>query len=127
MFSVCAMTSGQRKLFHWNRNVRIASVASAGPVSGSTMRVKIRTSLAPSIRAASMSESGMSAMNWRIRNTPSGVTKKGRIRPQCVFARPRLLTVTNSGTKVAIPGMTSISRTRKKRKFFPAKSIFANA
>ncbi len=40
---------------------------------------KIRNSPAPSIRAASISASGIPIMNCRIRKTPSGEVRKGRI------------------------------------------------
>jgi len=79
MFSVCAATSGHRKLFHDARKVRMPRVASGGPHSGMTTRAKMRSSPAPSMRAASMSSSGMPSMNWRMRNTPSGVVMNGRI------------------------------------------------
>ena len=81
MSSVVATTSGHRKLFQLPRNVRIVSVATAGPHSGMITRRKMRHSLAPSMRAASISSSGRLSMNCRIRNTPSGVIRNGRISP----------------------------------------------
>ncbi len=77
--SLCAATSGQRKLFQDVRNVRMPSVARGGPHSGITIRAKIRSSPAPSMRAASSSASGMPRMNCRMRNTPSGAVMNGRI------------------------------------------------
>ena len=63
MSSVCAATSGHRKLFQLDRNVRMASVAIAGPHCGRMIWKKMRSSPAPSMRAASISASGMPAMN----------------------------------------------------------------
>ena len=78
MSSVCATTSGHRKLFHEPRKVRMASVASAGPQSGRTMRVKMR--LAGAVDAGGLeSASGIPLMNWRMRNTPIGPARNGRI------------------------------------------------
>ncbi|MCY1241131.1 hypothetical protein D9M72_540180 [compost metagenome] len=79
MSSVCATTSGHRKLFQDPRKVRMPRVASGGPHRGMTIRRNVRSSPAPSIRAASIRESGMPMMNWRMRNTPIGAARNGRI------------------------------------------------
>ena len=57
------------------------SVARTGVAIGITTDQKIRNSLAPSIRAASSSSLGTPSMNWRIRKTPNGPARNGRIRP----------------------------------------------
>ena len=80
--SVCATTSGQRKLFHDVRNVRIPSVASAGPQSGRITEKKIRSSPAPSMRAASMKSFGTVSKNCFIRKVPNAVIMPGNMMPQ---------------------------------------------
>ena len=50
--------------------------------SGSTTFQKIRNSLAPSMRAASSSSSGIDSMYWRSRKMPKALTMPGVIRPQ---------------------------------------------
>ena len=47
------------KSFHVARNVKTASVTRIGRSSGSTIDQKMRNSLAPSMRAASSSSSGI--------------------------------------------------------------------
>lgn len=68
---------------------KIATTASAGRHSGSMIRVKMRQSPAPSIRAASMSSSGIVSMYWRSRKTPVGVAAGGMIRPHRELTSPR--------------------------------------
>ena len=58
--------------FHTQRNWKIANEAIAGVDSGSTIERKIRRWLAPSTRAASISDSGSCAMKLCSRNTASG-------------------------------------------------------
>ena len=76
------MISGQKKSSHAPWKVKIALAARAGVHSGSTTLQKIRNSLAPSIRAASSSSSGMDSMYWRSRKMPKALTTPGMIRPQ---------------------------------------------
>ena len=52
-------TSGYRKSFQMNVNCSVARAARAGLASGSITRQKTWPSLAPSIRAAYRSESGI--------------------------------------------------------------------
>ena len=59
--------------FHTQMNWKIANEAIAGIDSGSTMRRKIRRWLAPSTRAASISDSGSWEMKLCSRNTASGI------------------------------------------------------
>ena len=80
---------GHRKSFQRQITEKIATTASAGRHSGSTMRRKIRHSPAPSMRAASISSSGSVSMYWRSRNTPVGVAAGGMIRPHRLFVMPR--------------------------------------
>ena len=73
-------SSGQVNESQCCRKVKIVSVATAGMQSGMTMRPKIISSLAPSIRAASISSLGIVRMNWRIRKMPKAETMNGKIR-----------------------------------------------
>ena len=125
--SDCATTSGHRKLFQDARKVRIPSVASAGLHSGSMMLQKIRNSPAPSTRAAWISSSGSDRKNCRIRKTPNGPARNGRISPGKVLTIPRLLTSTNSGTKVTTPGTIRVPSTRAKMTRLPGKCSLASA
>src|SRR5690606_13674855 len=52
--SVRVAISGQKKLFHVERNVTIATAVSAGLASGSTTDHQMRSVLAPSTRAAAV-------------------------------------------------------------------------
>ena len=61
---------GQRKSLQLARKVNSANVTVIGVNSGSTTRVKIRHSLAPSTRAASSISSGMASVAWRTNRTP---------------------------------------------------------
>ncbi|ANZ40332.1 hypothetical protein BBK82_34200 [Lentzea guizhouensis] len=125
--SCCATTNGHRKLFQLPRNVRMPSVASAGPHSGRMILAKIRTSLAPSTRPASSSSPGSPAMNCRIRNTPNGETRNGRISAGNEFASPALTTSTYSGTNVTTPGIIRVAMTTANNVRLPRNSSLASA
>src|SRR5215831_10751796 len=71
--------SGHRKLFHESRNVRAASVASAGIDSGRTMRHSTLSLLAPSTRADSSYSTGSVLKNCRRKKMPNAVAALGRI------------------------------------------------
>ena len=127
MSSWVATTSGHRKLFHDVRNVSTPRVASAGPHIGRITEAKMRSSPAPSTRAAWMSSSGMRWMYCRIRNTPNGPARNGRIMPGSEFVRPMLVVSTNSGTNVTTPGTISVPSTTANSTRFPGNSSFASA
>ncbi len=62
--------------------VKITRTAAIGLHSGTTMRMKILVSPAPSMRAASISSSGIATMNWRTMKMPKASAARGRITPQ---------------------------------------------
>ena len=66
-------------------------------------------------------------MNCRMRKTPNGLTRNGRIRPGRVSISPTFATRTNSGTKVTTPGIISVAITARKTNFLPRKSSIASA
>ena len=69
--------TGQRKSFQELRNRSMATVASVALISGATTVVTMRTSPAPSIRAASIRSMGMFLIACRMRNTPKALAKLG--------------------------------------------------
>ena len=103
------------------------SVATAGPHSGRMIEKKIRSSPAPSTRAAWISSSGRPRMNCRIRKTPNGPARNGRNMPGSVLVRPMLVVSTNSGTNVTTPGTISVPSTSANTTFLPGNSSFARA
>ena len=102
-------------------------MAIGGPHCGSTTRRKMRHSPAPSMRAASISASGTPMMNCRMRNTPSGPARNGRMSAGYVLTRPMFATRTNIGTSVTTPGTIKVSSTRPNSTFLPGNSSFASA
>ena len=70
---------GQRKSFHANRKLKIASVAKAGMESGTMMRKNVPMRLQPSMRAASSSSTGIEAKYWRNRMMPKTSASRGTI------------------------------------------------
>ena len=69
-------------------NRKIAWVASAGFISGSAMRLKVRNSELPSIRAASTISSGKVAIMYcRMKKTTVGDAIAGRISGTYVLTR----------------------------------------
>ena len=71
--------NGNRKEFQLVRNAWIATTASTGFMSGSTMVRKIIQSDAPSTRAASSSSIGSPSTYWRTRKMLNASTANGRI------------------------------------------------
>ena len=69
------------KSFQLPRKLKIASVASTGVSTGTTMVRKMRHSLAPSMRAASSRSSGMPRANWRTRKMPNTLAIIGTTAP----------------------------------------------
>ena len=59
----------------------MASVATTGRSTGTMMVVKMRSSLAPSMRAASIRSSGMPRANWRTRKMPNTLAIVGTTAP----------------------------------------------
>jgi hypothetical protein len=73
--------SGHMKSFHDARKVSAASVARIGRITGSTMSTRMRSSLAPSMRAASSSSSGTDCAYWRTRKMPKTLASHGTSAP----------------------------------------------
>ena len=74
-----------------------------------------------------MSSSGSVRMYCRIRNTPNGPARNGRIMPRRVLVSPILVVITNSGTNVTTPGTIRVPSTTMNSAFLPGKSSFARA
>ena len=71
-----ATISGQAKAVQAWKKASTPSAPSAPRSSGRTMRKKIHNSPAPSMRAASISSSGIEWMTfWRIRKMPKLITR----------------------------------------------------
>ena len=66
----------------------MASVATAGMAIGSMICQKMRSSPAPSMRAASSSSTGKVWKNWRSMKMPNAPTAPGRIKPQYELIQP---------------------------------------
>ena len=81
---------GAKKSFHVQMKVKMAVVARAGTVSGSTTRKKIWSGVAPSMYAASSSSRGMPRTNWTIRNTKNASVARnlGTTSGRIVFTHP---------------------------------------
>jgi hypothetical protein len=88
---------------------------------------KMASSRQPSTRAASINSSGRVEMNCRIRNTPKGVARNGRISPSREPVSCMLATSTYSGTKVTRPGTINVAMTRAKTARRPRNSSLAKA
>ena len=58
-------------------NVKMASAPTPGFIMGKTIRLKVFSSLAPSILAASSISLGMLSANCLMRNTPNGQPTMG--------------------------------------------------
>ena len=70
-------------------NVNRPSTAAPGRNAGSTTVQKIRNVLQPSMRAASISSSGMAwSAYWRIRKTPNADTSDGTMIASIRFCQP---------------------------------------
>ena len=81
------------------------TVTSAGFMSGSAIWKKMRASPAPSMRAASSSESGTDwAKKVHIRYRPKGLRNEGMITAHGVFVMPMAENMRNWGITSATPG-----------------------
>src|SRR5690242_13771325 len=83
--------SGHRKVFHESRKVSVASVASGGADSGSTILRSTVSRLAPSTRADSPYSIGSVRKTWRGKKIPNAEAALGRI------SAPRWLIPTPAG------------------------------
>ena len=66
-------------------------------------------------------------MYCRIRNTPNGPARNGRIMPGSELVSPMLVVRTNSGMNVTTPGTISVPSTSAKTIFLPGNSSLARA
>ncbi len=101
------------------------SAASGAVASGSTTRRNTRHSDAPSIRAASMSSSGMPDMNWRIMKMPRDVHSPTRMTPPMSSMRPSLPIVMYSGTSSTTNGTNNVETIRPNSRFLPRNRYLA--
>ena len=76
---VWSISDGHRKSFHVVTNVKIATAASDGRTTGSTICHQIRHSPAPSTRAASRRSLGTPRYAWRSRKMLNALTRFGKI------------------------------------------------
>ena len=120
-------TSGQRKSFQFHRNAITASVASAGPESGNTMRTSVPSREQPSIRAASSSSIGSVRKNCRMRKIPNGVTRLGRISAPSESTSPRWRMIRKIGIITTWNGIISVASSRTNSTSRPKKRSRANA
>jgi hypothetical protein len=121
------MMSGQRKSFHALRKLNTARVTRIGVSAGSTIVAKVRSSLAPSIRAASSSSSGMESAYWRTRNMPNTLASDGTRTPAYVLTSPRYFSNRNSGIMPTCPGMISAPSRPLNTRSRPRKGSLAKA
>ncbi len=114
---------GHRKSFQAKTNVSRPSTAIAGRAAGKTTCHTIRTLLAPSTRAASISSVGSACTRyWRMKKVPNAVTRLGRITVCSWFDQPRSDIHRYSGTTascggiIIVPMVSSNSRPEKRNR-----------
>ena len=69
----------------------------------------------------------MDSRNCRMRNTPNGPARNGRTSPAYVLVSPMLLTSTNCGTNVTMPGTISVPSTSRNTTRRPGNGSLARA
>ena len=84
--------------------VKIASAPMPGLMIGSAMRVKVVSSLAPSMRAASSISPGIPSLNCFIRKMPNGQPTIGKMTAQIVLYSCRLLISRSRGIRMTCLG-----------------------
>ena len=93
--------------------------------------MKVFTSPAPSMRAASSKEEGMPSENCFMRNTPKGQPTTGKttakMEPQVVSTRWRMDISRSSGMRMTCLGSAMAHTNREKMKPRPQKRFFASA
>src|SRR5438445_4627910 len=99
--------SANRNSFQFCRNKKIATVESAGRVSGSITRAKILNSPAPSSRAASSSSRGSPSKNPFMMKVPKASPNAvyGPISAKGVLSRPSVLRFMKSGMSAICSGI----------------------
>ena len=119
--------SGQTNSFHRHMNVKMTRTATSGLDSGSTMLRKVRTWLAPSMRAASSSSSGMPRKNCRAMNSPKASASRGSTTPHVLLSRSRSMTSWNCGIMITCTGTMSVLRMSRNSRSRPGKRSLAKA
>ena len=115
------------KSFHVPSSVNTASVTMIGFRTGTMIERKMRNSLAPSIRAASMSSSGIDCAYCRTRKMPKMLAIPGTITPPYEFTRPICFSMRKSGTIATCPGTTNAPSSSLNKRSRPKKRSLANA
>ena len=87
----------------------------------------MRHSLALSMRAASISSSGMVSMYWRSRNTPVGVATAGQITPHRLLSRPSSETTRKFGTRMIVGGIINVEMIEQEDGVAAARSGISTA
>src|SRR5690606_8494072 len=119
--------SGHMKSFQAARKVNTASVSSTGRRSGRTTCTKIRSSPTPSMRAASISASGIERAYWRTRKIPNTPARACSTTPPRWFTSPTAFISRNSGSMATCAGTTSAARSTWNSRSRPRKRSLANA
>ena len=120
--------TGQKKSFQAVMNVSIPSTAMPGRAIGSTMLHTVRSDVAPSTRAASISSSGSDCIRYcRMKNTPKAVTSDGRITDGSVPASPRSAMIEYSGTTDRLGGIIIVPIVIAEQDVAAAERILAKA
>ena len=115
-----------KKSPHFSMNVKSATVMSAGHDSGRMIRHRIRSSLAPSIRAASTARRRDHRKNWRSRKMKNGLPRNvGMSRGRKSRSSRARLKVTYSGMNVTWVGSIIVASRIRKTMSRPGQRIRA--
>ena len=118
-----------KKSLQVQMKVKIAVVASAGPISGTITRRKIFPCPQPSIRAASSSSRGMPRMNWTIKNTKNASVARnlGSTSGMKVLIQPSWLNRMYCGTTTTWIGSMIVTSMIENQSVFPRNFSRAKA
>ena len=105
----------------------MASAPTPGLTMGKTMETKVRTSLAPSMRAASSISVGMVSENCFIKKMPKGQPTVGRMTASRLLFRPRALISCSRGMTMTCLGSAMAHTSRLNRTVWPQKRFLASA
>ncbi len=115
------------KSFHAAMKVKMVNVTSTGLSIGSTIWKKMRSSPAPSMRAASSSSSGIERAYCRTRKMPNTVASAGTTTPPKLLTRCSCFISRNSGSIATCAGITSAASSTWKIRSLPTKRSLAKA
>ena len=102
-------------------------VATMGLLIGTIRRKKIVYSFAPSMRAASIKESGRFTRYCLARKTPVGVAAGGMMMPHKELSIPKFLSCRKIGIMITCKGIMSVAIIMVKIRFLPVKIYLAKA